>query len=232
MGFKNLPKEFFGNNYEKAKRNYELATSREKIKFKQKYPYANVEDFFFDADIARNGDLVGTSVKYRRDRRLPDITGYIFKKNFEDVLYWKPRIWDPEGTVQKFVTNTNSFPYDDVTKFKIYVTEKERSKASAASEYFLSNFESLKIAWKGTEKDIRKVAVKEDDPYFCSLLAACIISHVGGISRKHLEESNGTPKIVTSIARFAVYYHLKRFLKDSEKLTEDLQELVKEFTII
>ena len=49
MGFKNLPKEFFGNDYEKAKRNYELVTSREKIKFQQKYPYANVEDFFFDA---------------------------------------------------------------------------------------------------------------------------------------------------------------------------------------
>ena len=86
MGFKNLPKEFFGNDYEKAKRNYELATSRERTKFREKYPYANVEDFIFDADIARNGDVVGTSVKYRRDRRLPDITGYIFKKYRRIVL--------------------------------------------------------------------------------------------------------------------------------------------------
>ena len=100
MGFKNLPKEFFGNDYEKAKRNYELVTSRERTKFREKYPYANLEDFFFDADIARNGDVVVTSVKYKKDRRLPDITGYIFKK-YEDVLYWQPRIWGPEGTVQK-----------------------------------------------------------------------------------------------------------------------------------
>ena len=80
MGFKDLPKEFFGNHYERAKRNYELATAREKVNFQQKYPYANVEDFLFDADIARNGDVVGTAVKYRKDRSLPDIAGYIFRK--------------------------------------------------------------------------------------------------------------------------------------------------------
>ena len=222
MGFKNLPKEFFGNHYEKAKRNYELVTSREKIKFLQKYPYADVNDFTFDADIARNGDVVGTSVKYKKIRSLPDITGYIFKKNYENVLYWQPRIWGPEGTVQKFVTNTNSFPYDNVTKFKIYVTENNS---------FPSNFENLNIEWKGTEKDVRKVSVNENDPYFCSLLSACVISHVGGISRKHLVENENTPKIVTSIARYCVYYHLKRFLKDPSKLgpylTEDLKSLVK-----
>ena len=220
MGFKNLPKEFFGNHYERAKRNYELTTSREKVRFQQKYPYANVEDFFFDADIARNGDVVNVSVKYKKVRSLPDITGYIFKKNYEDALYWQPRIWGPEGTVQKFITNTNSFPYDNVTKFKIYVTE---------NEYFPSNFQDLDIEWKGTEKDIRKVSVKEDDPYFCSLLSACVISHVGGMSRKHLQESD--PKIVMSIARYCVYYHLKRFLEDPSKLspylTEDLRDLVK-----
>ena len=222
MGFKNLPREFFGNHYERAKRNYELATSREKIKFRQKYPYANVEDFFFDADIARNGDVVGTSVKYKKVRSLPDITGHIFKKNYENVLHWQPRIWGPEGTVQKFVTNTNPFPYDNVTKFKIYVTKDNN---------FPSNFENLNIEWKGTEKDIRKVSVNEEDQYFCSLLSAIVISHVGGMSRKHLVESENTPRIVTSIARYCVYYHLKGFLKDPSKLgpylTEDLKGLVK-----
>ena len=62
-------------------------------------------------------------------------------------------------------------------------------------------------------------------------LAARVISHVGGISRKHLKETENVPKIVTSIARYCVYYHLKRFLKDPERLgsylTEDLRELVK-----
>ena len=224
MGFTELPKEFFGNHYERARRNYELATAREKINFQQKYPYANVDDFFFDADIARNGDVVGTAVKYRKVRSLPDITGYIFRKNYEDALYWQPRIWGPEGTVQKFVANTSPFPYA-VTKFGIYVTEGTRD------EYFPSNFQDLDIAWKGAEKDIRKASVDENDPYFCSLLSACVISHVGGISRKHLQEDASTPKIVTSIARYCVYYHLGRFLKDPSKLgpylTEDLRDLVK-----
>ena len=221
MGFKDLPKEFFGNRYERARRNYELATAREKVRFQQKYPYANAEDFFFDADIARNGDVVGTAVKYKKVRGLPDIAGYIFKRNYEDALYWQPRIWGPEGSVQKFVANTSPFPYN-VTKFGIYVTR---------DEYFPSNFQDLNIEWKGTEKDIRKASVKEDDPYFCSLLSACVISHVGGISRKHLQENANTPKIVTSIARYCVYYHLGRFLKDPGKLgpylTEDLRNTVK-----
>ena len=221
MGFKNLPKEFFGNHYERAKRNYELATSREKVKFQQKYPYANVEDFFFDADIARNGDVVNVSVKYKKVRSIPDITGYVFKRNYEDALYWHPRIWGPEGTVQKFVTNANPFPYDNVARFKIYVTK---------NEYFSSKFQDLDIEWKGTEKDIRKVSVNEEDPHFCSLLSACVISHVGGMSRKHLVEND--PKIVTSIARYCVYYHLKRFLEDPSKLgpylTEDMRDLVKD----
>ena len=221
MGFKDLPKEFFGNHYERAKRNYELATARERAKFQQKYPYANAEDFFFDADIARNGDVVGTAVKYGKVRSLPDITGYVFKRNYEDALYWQPRIWGPEGTVQKFVADTSPLPYD-VARFNIYVTE---------DEYFPSNFQDLGIAWKGTEKDIRTASVDENDPYFCSLLSACVISHVGGISRKHLQGDADTPKIVTSIARYCVYYHLERFLKDPSKLgpylTEDLRDLVK-----
>ena len=221
MGFKNLPKEFFGNDYEKEKRNYELAVSREKLKFQRKYPSANLEDFIFDADLARNGDVVGTSVKYKKDRSLPNITGYIFKKYYEDTLYWQPRLWGPDGTVQKFVLNTNPLPYD-VTKFKIFVNREQS---------FLSNFENLETSWKGTEKDITKVAVKKEDPYFASLLAACIISHVGRMSRTHLIESDETPKIITSIARYYVYYHTKRFLEDPRKMdsyiTEDLRNLIK-----
>ena len=75
------------------------------------------------------------------------------------------------------------------------------------------------------------MAVDKDDSYFASLLAACIISHVGGISRKHLVESEEVPKVVTSIARYYVYYHMKRFTKDPRKMnsyiTSDMKELVK-----
>ena len=80
---------------------------------------------------------------------------------------------------------------------------------------FRSNFKALETSWKGTADDITKVAVDKDDPYFPSLLAACIISHVGGISRKHLTGDN---KVITSIARYYIYYHMKRFTEDPRKI--------------
>ena len=39
----------------------------------------------------------------------------------------------------------------------------------------MSNFDVLKTSWEGTVNDITKAAVDKDDPYFASLLAACII---------------------------------------------------------
>ena len=93
---------------------------------------------------------------------------------------------------------------------------------------FCCNFEALKTSWKGTVDDIRKVAVDKDDPYFAYLLAACIISQVGGICRKHLTGDN---KVITSIARYYIYYHMKRFTDDSRKMnsyvTNDMKELIK-----
>ena len=81
-----------------------------------------------------------------------------------------------------------------------------------------------------------KVAVHKDDPYFASLLAACIISQVSGISRynkkdiiiKHLTGDN---KVITSIATYYVYYHMKRFTGDPRKMNSyiksDIKELIK-----
>ena len=81
---------------------------------------------------------------------------------------------------------------------------------------------------EGLADDITKVAVDKDDPYFASLLAACIISHVGGISRKHLTSDN---KVITSIARYYIYYHMKRFTDEprmmNSYITDDIRELVK-----
>ena len=222
MGFEKFSKSYFGVNYEKAKRNYELGVSREKLSFQRKYPSANIENFVFDADLTKEGDLIRNFTKYIDKEGIPyEITGYIFKKFYADTLHWQPRIWGPDGTVAPLVPNTNPLPYD-VIKFKIFVNEKES---------FLSNFEVLETHYKGTGKDITKVAVDKEDPYFASLLAACIISHVGGISRKHLVESEKIPKVVTSIARYYVYYHMKRFLEDPRKMdsyiTNEMKELVK-----
>ena len=88
-------------------------------------------------------------------------------------------------------------------------------------------------SWKGTTNDITKMAVDKDDPYFASLLAAYIISHVGGISRKHLTGDNN---VITSIARYYVYYHMKRFTETPEKMmpyiTDDIRKIIqKKYTV-
>ena len=219
MSFGKFSKSYFGSNYEKARKNFELATKRERLEFKRKYPSADISKFVSDADLSKTGDLLTTTTKYRNDKgELFNIKGYLFKNNYLDTLHWVPRFWDVGGTVQPFVLAPNTLPYD-VKKFIIYVNDKVG---------FWCNFEALSTSWKGTVDDITKVADGKDNPYFASLLAACIISHVGGISRKHLTGDN---KVITSIARYYIYYHMKRFTDDPRKMnsyiTDDIKELIK-----
>ena len=191
--------------------------SVKKLEFQRKYPSTGISKFVFDADLSKTGHLLTT--KYKNDNgELFYITGYLFKKDYLDTLHWTPQIRDIGGTVQPFVLAPNSLPCN-VKKFIIYVNDKVG---------FWCNFEALETSWKGTARDITKVAVDKDDPYFASLLAACIISHVNGISRKHLMGDN---KVITSIARYYIYYHMKRFTEDPRKMnsyiTSDIKELIK-----
>ena len=75
------------------------------------------------------------------------------------------------------------------------------------------------------------MAVNKDDPYFAPLLAAYIISHVGGISRKHLTGDNN---VITNIARYYFYYHMKRFTSDPQKMssyiTNEIKKLYKKIS--
>ena len=119
--------------------------------------------------------------------------------------------------MQPFVLASSSLPYN-FRKFTIYVN---------ANSGFTSNFDALSTPWKGNANDITKMAVDKDDPYFASLLAAYIISHVGGMSRKHVTGDNN---VVTSIARYCIYYHMKRFTGTPEKIspyiTNDIKKII------
>ena len=100
MSFGKFSKSYFGSNYEKARKNVELATKRERLEFKRKYPSADISKFVFDADLFEKGDLLTTTTKYRNDNgELFDIKGYLFKKNYLSTLHWVPRISDVGGTV-------------------------------------------------------------------------------------------------------------------------------------
>ena len=76
MSFGKFSRSYFGSNYEKAKKNFELATRRERLEFQRKYPSADISKFVFDADLSKTGDLLTTTTKYRNDNgELFDITG-------------------------------------------------------------------------------------------------------------------------------------------------------------
>ena len=93
MGFEKFSKSYFGVNYEKAERNYELGVSREKFSFQRKYPSANVTKFVFDADLSKDGDIIRTFTKHKDKEGIPyEITGYLFKKFYADTLHWQPTI--------------------------------------------------------------------------------------------------------------------------------------------
>ena len=145
------------------------------------------------------------------DGQYLDITTDDFKKLYSGELHWLPKIWDMSGTVQPFVLSS-SLLYN-YRKFTIYVNAKDG---------FLSNFETLETSWKSGANDITKMAVDKEDPYFASLLAAYIISHVGEISRKHLTGDNN---VITSMARYYVYYHMKRLTENPQKMSSYITTL-------
>ena len=176
-----------------------------------------MDRFSFNVVLSKTGDVTETRVSFKvRDDQSLDITTEDFKKLYAGELHWLPKIWDTSGTVQPFVLSA-TLPYS-YRKFTIYVN---------ARSGFSSNFDALTTSWKGTANDITKMTVDKDDPYFASLLAAYIISHVGGISRKHLTGENN---VITSIARYYIYYHMKRFTGTPEKMspyiTKDIQKLI------
>lgn len=213
-------KQYYGKNYDKAMKNWKLGVEKAKLDFKQKHPNANINNFDFDVTVGKSGEIEDTNIYYKiNEDEGYDINSETFRTKYSDSLYWHPRMWGTSGTVQPFKSVGSELPYD-VTKFRIYVND---------SDSFLSNFETLNTSWKNnTARDITKFAVDIEDPYFASLMAATIVPHVSGISRKHLTGSQG---VITSTARYYLYYHMKRFLKDPRKMnsyiTEDLKKLIK-----
>ena len=202
MPFEKFSRSYFGSNYEKARRNYESVVEREKSKFQRDYPDANVNDFLFDADLNASGDVVRSFTKYRNEGgELFEITGYLFKKDYADTLYWKPRIWGTAGPIQPFVKNSSTNL--NVNSFKIYVTD---------DLFFDANLPKLEIKNNENSNDYK------DNPYLATLFAAYIATYLCGISEEHFNYDG--PKIITSIARYHLYFHIRRFIRQPNKISK------------
>ena len=201
MPFEKFSRSYFGSNYEKARRNYESAVEREKLKFKREYPDANVNDFLFDADLNASGDVIRSFTRYRNEGgELFEITGELFDKFYADTLYWQPRIWGTAGTIQPFVKNSTDL---NVNAFRIYVTD---------DLFFDANLPKLEIRNNENSNDYK------DNPYLASLFAAYITTYSCGISEEHFDYDGS--KIISSIARYHLYFHMRRFTRQPSKMSK------------
>ena len=153
-----------------------------------------------------------------------EISSVAFNDFFTRALCWGPtKIWDPslETTEHYFIGDRKKFPFV-LNHFRIFVNSEQ-------SFSFQTDPVNLNTKWgnPGNVKDIRTVdSLDKDNPYFASLMAAYVISQKTGICTKHLREDpgapEGVPKIVTSILRFYLWYHINRFLRYPEKMSKYL----------
>ena len=220
-------KKYFGANLEKAKRNYNKELKRVKDEFKKKYPFAPISKFEFWIHVNNLGEITKDppNIYYIEGRYNWRIGSEAFNDFFTSVLYWGPtKIWDPslETTDYYFINDGKKFPFDQ-NHFRIFVNSEQS---------FSFQTDSLNTKWVNSKnaKDIRKVNLDKDDPYFASLMAAYVISQKTGICTRHFIEYSDVPKIVTSIFRFYVLYHMSRFLRYPEKMTKYLTKNNLDFT--
>ena len=196
-------KKYYGENYEKAKTNYRNSFAKEKREFLKKYPNADVSRFSFNVIMTRTGDVTGTSVSYRiREGQYLNIDTDQFRELYSSELYWKPRIWSTVGTVQPFTKNSSDLT---VNSFQIYVTN---------DMFFDADLPKLEIRNNENSNDYK------DNPYLASLFAAYIATYSCGISEKHFVYGKWTPKIITSIARYHLYFHMRRFIRQPSKMSK------------
>ena len=110
--------------------------------------------------------------------------------------------------------------------FRVYVSD---------NDYFYSKFTPIELYdWKnksilyennrgtdalpsGVETDIRTVNMDYvNDPYFTQVCSAYIATFLCGISLKNLQWNDHTPKQITSIARYHLYYTMRKFIGNPE----------------
>ena len=204
-------RQYYGENYDKALGNLRATKKRLRDDFLQKYPNANIERFSFNVILSKTGDVTKTSVSFKvRHGQFVNITTNAFQKLYLGELYWSPRIWGTAGTIQPFVKNSSNV---SVNSFKIYVTD---------GLFFDVNLPELDIRNNESSNDYK------DNSYLAALFAAYIATYSCGISEEHFNYDG--PKIISSIARYHLYFHMRRFVRQPRKMskyiTQEIEKIV------
>ena len=178
--------------------------------FFKKYPDADPNRFVF------RDEKVLFKINPDNEYRLVDIES----RAYQGVSDWKKfltsykergfGIWFADGTIQTYDINHETTTNMDINKIKIYVTD---------DKWFLSDLSPYTIT-NTLSTDYKK------NPFLASLLAAYVTTYVCGISTKHFEYNDHTPGIITSMARYHLYYHMSRFLRDPSKLERYMSHII------
>ncbi len=178
--------------------------------FFKKYPDADPNRFvfkdgkvFFKINPDNEHRLV--DIKYRSFYDSPGWAKYL--TSYKDNGFG---IWSADGTVQTYDINHETTTNMDINKIKIYVTD---------DKWFLSDLSPYTVT-NTLSTDYKK------NPFLASLLAAYVTTYVCGISVKHFEYNDHTPSIITSMARYHLYYHMSRFLRDPSKLERYMSHII------
>ena len=178
--------------------------------FFKKYPDADPNRFVF-----KDGEI-WFKINPDNEYRLAKVTARVFYDSSEWTKYltsYKDRgfgIWFMDGTIQTYDINHETTTNMDINKIKIYVTD---------DKWFLSDLSPYTIT-NTLSTDYKK------NPFLASLLAAYVTTYVCGISTKHFEYNDHTPGIITSMARYHLYYHMSRFLRDPSKLERYMSHII------
>ncbi len=181
--------------------------------FFKKYPDADPNRFVF-----KDGKVF-FKINPDNENRLADIEYRVFYDSPEWTKYltsYKDRgfgIWFADGTIQTYDINSdkmaNIHPFDPLF---IYVTN---------DKWFVTRyFHSPNIITNTLSTDYKK------NPYLTAILAAYVATYVCGISTKHMEFNDHTPNIITSMARYHLFYHMSRFLKYPSKLDRYMSHII------
>ncbi len=163
---------------------------------------------YLDADPSRfvfRNDKVWFKMNPDNEYRLLDVESDTYQRTSSWTKYltsYKERgfgIWFADGTVQPYEKNLSE---EDVNNFPMHVTDEK---------YFAASLPQLSIT-NSSSSDYKK------NPYLTAIVAAYVSTYVCGISTKHMEFSDRTPGIITSMVRYHLYYQISRFLRDPSKL--------------
>ena len=240
-------RQYYGENYDKAMRLADDARKEMRRGFLKKCPDTDINKFNFKVSVDQDLNVEKT-IYYKLDDTVSyGITSDTFVNNKQwtkyltinkkvgfGILLLKDEIpkfqnlrypndptrqgWGHHPIIDSsFQTSVNlGFV---LNKFRIHLSE---------TEYFLSNFPPISKDWKRGKTlnenvglDIRKFLHNhEKEPYFMMICATYVASFLCRISLKHLSKNKNTPKIITSLARYHLYYQIRKFMRKPSVLNK------------